>query len=148
MPEIGSKFILLIQAMKITKTSSRMQGENWKHQWQQQCHAKESFSKASIRKTVVPKTGKFKASEAKTRFSCIVEAHESTRQRIDFTTNRIQKGYIAGKEKNSIVYYMLFARQLPPRAGPKVTLTLRKRRVHKSSNALRLLRETVVMLQK
>ena len=64
---------------------------------------KREFSKASIRKTVVPKTGKFKASEAKTRFSCIAEAHESTRQRIDFTTNRIQKGYIAGKEKNSIV---------------------------------------------
>ena len=44
---------------------------------------KRDFSKASIRETVVPKTEQATASDAKTRFSCIAEAHESTRQRIE-----------------------------------------------------------------
>ena len=97
---------------------------------------KESFSKASIRKTVVPKTRKFKESGANTKFSCIAEAHESTRQRIDFSKNRIHEGHNAGKEQNSIVYYNFFARQVKPHEGPNVTL--RKRWVHKGSKALRL----------
>ena len=42
---------------------------------------KREFSKASIRKTVFPKTGNFKESGAKTKFSCIAEADESTRQK-------------------------------------------------------------------
>ena len=106
---------------------------------------KREFSKASILKNVVPKTEEAKASDAKTRFSCIAEAHESTRQRIELTTKEIHEGHIAGMEQTSIVYYNLFARQLPPREGPNVTL---KRWVHKSSNALRLPRETVVTYQK
>ena len=40
---------------------------------------KRAFSQACIRETVVSKTEKAKASEAKTRFSCITEAHESTK---------------------------------------------------------------------
>ena len=44
---------------------------------------KREFSRASTRETVVSRTEKAKASEAKTRFSCIAEAHESTRQRIE-----------------------------------------------------------------
>ena len=145
MPEIWWDLILLIQAMKITKTSLRMQGESWRHQRLRQYHVKES-SKASIQKNVLPGTEKAKASDAKTRFSCIAEAHESTRQRIEFMTKTIHDGHIAGKEQNSIAYNNLFPSQFPPREGPKVTL--RKRRVHKSSNALRLPRETVVTLQK
>ena len=41
---------------------------------------KRAFPQSCIRETVVSKTEKAKASEAKTRFSCITEAHESTRQ--------------------------------------------------------------------
>ena len=40
-----------------------------------------AFPQACIRETVDSKTEKAKASEAKTRFSCITETHESTRQR-------------------------------------------------------------------
>ena len=56
-----------------------------------------AFSQACIRETVVSKTEKAKASEAKTRFSCITEAHESTRQRIESVTKRIHEENIAGK---------------------------------------------------
>ena len=124
----------IFQAMKMTKTSLRMQGESWIHQWQQQCHANRDLSKASIRETVVPKAEQAKASDAKTRFSCIAEADESTRKRIYFSINRIHKGHNAGKEHNSRVYYNWFARQLPPREEPNVTL--RKRRVHERAPTL------------
>ena len=112
------KFILLIQATKITKTSSSIQGESWRHQRLRQHRVKEEFSKASIRK--------FEESGARTEFK---------RQRVDFSTHRIQKGHIAGKEKNSVVYCNLVAKQVKPRKGPNATL--KKRRVHKSSDTLR-----------
>ena len=41
------------------------------------------------------KTEKAKASEAKTRFSCITEAHESTRQGIESVTKRTHEEHIA-----------------------------------------------------
>ncbi len=59
---------------------------------------KRAFSLASIRETVVSKTEKAKASEAKTRFSCITEAHESARQRIESVTKRTHEEHIAGKK--------------------------------------------------
>ena len=52
---------------------------------------KRAFSQACIREIVVSETDKAKASEAKTRFSCITEAHESTRQRIESVTKRIHE---------------------------------------------------------
>ena len=107
------KFILLIQVTKITKTSSSMQGESWRHQRLRQHHVKESSPKPAF-----------------------AEIDESTRQRIDFSTHRIEKGHIAENEKNSVVCYKLFAKQVKPRKRPNVTL--RKRRGHKSYNALRL----------
>ena len=61
---------------------------------------KRAFSQASIRETVVSKTEKAKAAEAKTRFSCMAEAHESTRQRSESMTKRIHEEHIGGKEKN------------------------------------------------
>ena len=96
------------------------------------------FSKAIIRK--------FIQFGAKTKFSCIAEIGESTRQRIEFSTNRTQKEYNAGKEQNSVVYF-LFAKQVKPRKRPNATLS--KGCVHKRSNASAPAhRETVVMLQK
>ena len=140
------KFILLIWATKITR-SSRMQGESWRHQRSRVHHVKESHPKASIRKTVISKMGKFKESEAKTsRFRCIADVDESIGRRIDFSTNRTHKGHNAGKEKNSVVYYTLSAKQVKPREGPNVTL--RKSWDRRSSNTLRLPRETEVTLQK
>ena len=52
---------------------------------------KREFSKASIRK--------LKESGAETEFSCIAEIEETTRQRNDFSTNRIHNGHNAGKEQ-------------------------------------------------
>ena len=49
---------------------------------------KRAFPQACIRETVVSKTEKAKASEAKTRFSCIIEDHESTRQRMESVTEK------------------------------------------------------------
>ena len=51
-----------------------------------------------------PKQKNAKASEAKTRFSCVTEAHESTRQRIESATKRIREEHIAGKGQNSVLY--------------------------------------------
>ena len=51
------------------------------------------------------KMKKGKASEAKTRFSCITEAHESTRQRIESVTKRTQEEHIARKRLNSVLQY-------------------------------------------
>ena len=48
---------------------------------------------------------KAEASETNTRFSCIDEAHESTRQRIESVTNRSHEDHIAGKGQNSISHY-------------------------------------------
>ena len=89
---------------------------------------KREFSKASMRK--------LKESGAETEFSCIAEIDETTRQRNDFSTNRIHSGHNAGKEQNSVVYCNLYAKQVKPREGRNITL--RKRRVHKSYHALRL----------
>ena len=66
---------------------------------------KRAFSQASIRETGVSKTGKAKTSEAKTRFSCIAEAHESTRQRTESVTKRIHEEHIEGKGQNSVLHY-------------------------------------------
>ena len=64
--------------------------------------------RACLRATVFSTTEKAKASEAKTRFSCITEAHESTRQRIESVTKRrIHGEHIAGKGQNSVLHYNL-----------------------------------------
>ena len=62
---------------------------------------KREFSKVSIRHIVVPNTEKVKASETKTRFSCIAEAHKSTRRRIELMKKRSMKNTLEGK--NSIL---------------------------------------------
>ena len=105
---------------------------------------KRAFSQASIRETGVSKTVKAKTS-AKTRFSCVAEAHESTRQKIESVTQRIHEEHTAGKGQNSVVHCNLFAKQLEPREGPKVTL--RNTWVHTSSTVLREPRETESKLQ-
>ena len=66
---------------------------------------KRALSQASIRETVVSTTEKAKASEAKTRFSCIAEALESTRQRIESVTKRIHEEHNAGKGEKIVVHY-------------------------------------------
>ena len=66
---------------------------------------KRTFPQARIRETVVSKTEKTKAFEAKTKFSCITEAHESTRQRIESVMKKIDEEHIAGKGQNSVLHH-------------------------------------------
>ena len=58
---------------------------------------KRAFPQARIRETVVSKTEKTKASEAKTRFSCITEARESTRPRMESVTKKVSRRTHRGK---------------------------------------------------
>ena len=74
---------------------------------------KRAFSQASIRETGFSKTRKAKTSEAKTRFSCIAEAHESTRQRTESVTKRIHEEHIAGKGQKSVLHYNLVHKFIP-----------------------------------
>ena len=50
MPEVWGEFVLLIQVMKITRTSLKMQGGNWKHTWLLQCHVKRRLLSPAIKK--------------------------------------------------------------------------------------------------
>ena len=68
--------------MKNTMTSLGMLSESWRQAAAMPC--KRAFPQACIRETVVSETEKAKASEAKTRCSCITEAHE-----IHKTKNRV-----------------------------------------------------------
>ena len=97
-----------------------MQGESWRHQRQLQCHDKRAFPQACIRETVVSNTEKAKASEAKTRSSCITEAHESTRQRVESVTKRIHEEHIAGKGQNSVLHYNLVHKFIPMPQAMKI----------------------------
>ena len=74
---------------RMQRHHEKMQGESWRRQRQQQ------YKKTCVRETVVSITEKAKASEANTRFNCMTEAHEPTRQRIEsrkgFTKNAMQE---------------------------------------------------------
>ena len=100
--------------MKITKISSKMQGESWRYQWQLRCHAKERSPKPAS-----GKPGK-KPKHLKQRFSCIAEAHESTRQRIESVMKRIHEEHIAGKGENSLLHYNLVHKFIPMRHAMKI----------------------------
>ena len=82
---------------------------------------KRAFSQACLRVTVVSKTGKAKASEANTRFTCISEAHESRRQRIESVTKRrIHEENIAGKGQNFVLHYNLVHKFIPMPQAMKI----------------------------
>ena len=110
----------MIRVTKNTKTSSRMQGESWRHQRQLQCHVKERFFKHAYGKPLFQKLKKAKASEAKTRFSCITEAHESTRQRKESATKRVHEEHIVGKGQNSVLHYNFLHKVIPMPQAMKI----------------------------
>ena len=82
---------------------------------------KRAFSQACIRETGVSRSGKAQTSEAKTRFRCIAEAHESTRQRIESVTRRIHDGHIAGKGQNSVLHYNSVHKFIPMLQAMRIT---------------------------
>ena len=81
---------------------------------------KRAFSQACIREALVSKTENAKGSEAKIRFSCITEAHEFTRQRIESVTKRIHEEHIAGKGQNSVLHYNLVRKFIPMPQAMKI----------------------------
>ena len=121
MPEYFEKFILLIRVMKSTKTSLKNARRKLETSKAAAMPCNRAFSQACcIRETVVSKTEKAKASEAKTRFCCITEAHESTRQRIESVTKRIHEENIAGKGYNFVVHYNLVHKIIPMPQAMKI----------------------------
>ena len=56
----------------------------------------------------------------KTEYACIVEAHESTRKRLEFTLPRNQEDHIADKGFNSINHYSLVHKFIPMPQAMKI----------------------------
>ena len=80
---------------------------------------KRAFPFACMRETVVPNT-KTKGSEGRSKFSCISEAHESTRQRVESVTKRIHEEHIAGKGPNSVLHYNFVHKSIPMPQAMKI----------------------------
>ena len=53
--EIWREFMQLIQVTKITRISSRLQGERWRHQWQREHHVKEGHLEPAFGKPLFQK---------------------------------------------------------------------------------------------
>ena len=96
----------MIQVMKNTKTSSRMQDGNWKPM-APAMPCKRTTAQTSNRVIDAFKSRKAEAPETRTRFSCIEEAHESTRPGIESVTKRCHEDHIAVKGQNSVLHYNL-----------------------------------------
>ena len=73
-----------------SRKSSKMQGENWKHQWLQLCLARHA------RKNKHWET-RGKTNEIKSKFACILEASESTRMRMEESLPNYHEDHIAGR---------------------------------------------------
>ena len=72
------------------------------------------------RNRCLTKEKKAKESEAKTRFSCITEAHEFTRQRTESVTKRIHEEHIARKGQNSVLHCNLVHKFIPVPLAMKI----------------------------
>ena len=95
---------------KNTKKLSRMRGENWKDLWHQAMPGKRSpkgITKACAMSEI--------ASEKtpKTVHGCIVESHESTRQRVETSQPKNHEGQIAGKGFTSMSHKNLVHKFIP-----------------------------------
>ena len=137
----------LIQAMKNTKRSPRMQGECWGHQRLRQHHVKESSPKPAFGKKRFFENEKIQGirSEDKNQLYCWSSWIHKIKKW--FSTNRIHEGHNAGKEQNSIVYYNFLARQVKPQEGSNISLR-KKDGFTRAPKLCASRRETVVMLQK
>ena len=81
---------------------------------------KRTIAQASNRETVALKSGKAEASQTKTRFSCIAEAHESARPRIESVTKRSYEDHIAGKGQSSVLHDNLVHKFMPMPQAMKI----------------------------
>ena len=74
------------------------------------------------RQQIPEKCGKAEAPEAKTRFSCIAEAHESTRPGIESVTKRSHEDHIAGKGQNSVLHHNPVHKFIPMPQAMKIRM--------------------------
>ena len=56
----------------------------------------------------------------KTKYACVVEAHESTRQRLEPSLSKNHEDHIAGKEYNSMNHYNLVHKFIPMSHAMKI----------------------------
>ena len=88
------------------RKSSKMQEENWKHQWLQLCLARRA------RKNKHGET-RSNTNDFKSKFACILEASESTRMRMEEPLPKYHEDHFAGKGENSLQHYNLVHKFIP-----------------------------------
>ena len=90
--------------MENTKKPSKTQGESWKFQWMRQCLArKEQRNSPAFRKTEAKSCESNKIPE--TKHAGIIEAHESTRQRLESSPPKGHEDHIACKGFTSMTQF-------------------------------------------
>ena len=98
-PESYEVFISSTQRTRILQRSSRMHDSNWKHKQLRLCLARRA--KFRNGETCIQKD------EHQSRLTCILEADETKRQRMEGIAPRIHEDHIAGKGDNSLHHYNL-----------------------------------------
>ena len=92
--------------MENVRNPSKTRGESWKFQWMRQCLARKAQRNSpafrKLKRRVVNPT-RF----PKTKHARLVEAHESTRQRLESSLPKDHEDHIAGKRCNSMTHYNL-----------------------------------------
>ena len=88
---------------KKTKKSSQMRGENWKDLWHQPNGITKVIAKVEIASEKIPKM----------IHECIVESHESTRQRVESSQPKYHEDHIAGKGFTSMSHYDVVHKFIP-----------------------------------
>ena len=81
---------------------------------------KRTIAQTSNRETIALKSGKAEASKMRTSFSCIAEAHESTKQRVESVTKRSHEDQNAGKGQNPVLHNNLLHKFIPMPQAMKI----------------------------
>ena len=110
MLEGQKEFILLIQTTRNIRKLTKTREENWTDLWPQPCRARE-INLASRKWLRYPKSGSEK--KCKTRYDCIVELYESTRQRAESLRSQIREYRTNGKGFTSMTHYNLVRKFFP-----------------------------------
>ena len=98
--------------MENTKKPSNTRGESWEARMDAAMPCKKGTKKHfPFQKTEAKSCESNKT--PKTKHACTVEAHESTRQRLESSLPQDHEGHIAGKGCNSMIHYILVHKFIP-----------------------------------
>ena len=101
------------------KESIKNTRKSWKFHWMRLCHAsKERRSTPRFRK--LKREVEHPTRFQKTKHACIVEYHESTRNRLESSLPKIHEDHTAGKGHNSISHYNLVRKFIPMPQSMKI----------------------------